>query len=353
MLLEGLFVPLTTPFYPDGRLYLRKLEHNVDRYSKTPAAGLVVLSEVGEASLVSDAETKELLRTAIGAAAEQKVMLAGVSRDSVTGTLELVDTAAGYGYDGVVLKRPALLQRRFARGEALRETLTYFKAVADRAAVPIVLYSTRVSPVPVEVIEELARHPQIIGLMDEVIDRGRMEAIRTVTAEVKRDVTVTHVFAAVTARMKAPKETTGSGTFVSADVLTEGGAAVAVAPPRPAIKTRVKAVGFQCFAAGSAKMLEGLKSGATGIMPALGAAAPQACYEVYAAWKDGDPALAEEKQLRLSAAIEQVEERLGIPGIRYGSDLTGYFGGLPRLPLLPLTGRERESVDVAMRGIRN
>jgi dihydrodipicolinate synthase/N-acetylneuraminate lyase len=348
MLLEGFFVPMTTPFYPDGRLYLRKVEHNADRYSKTPAAGLVVLSEAGEASLVSDKEAKELLGTAISAAEEQKVMLAGASRDSVTGTLDQVDAAAGFGYDGVLLKRPSLF-----RGAVVRETLSYFKAVADRAAVPVVLYSTRVSPLPLEVIAELAGHAQIVGLVDEVVDRTRMEGMQTATAGVKRDVTVTHVFAAVTARMQAPRESAGGGTFVSADVLTEGGAALAVAPPKPAIKTRVKTVGFQCLAASTAKMLEGLKSGATGVMPALGAAAPQACYEVYAAWKDGDLALAEEKQLRLAAAIDQVEERLGVPGIRYGSDLTGYFGGLPRLPLLPLTGAEREAVDVAMRGIRN
>ncbi len=348
MLLEGLFVPLTTPFYPDGRLYLRKLEHNVDRYSKTPAAGLVVLSEAGEASLVSDEETKELLGAAIRAAAEQKVMLAGVSRDSVVGTLNLTNVTAELGYDGVLLKRPSLL-----RGEAVRETLNYFRAVADRTAAPIVLYSTRVSPLPNEVIAELAGHPQIAGLVDEFVDPGRMEAIRAATAEVNRDVTVTHVFAAVTGRMQASKEIAGTGTFVSADALTEGGAAVAVAPPKPAIKTRVKTVGFQCLAAATAKMLDGLRSGASGVMPTLGAAAPQACYEVYAAWKDGDLSLAEEKQLRLSGAIDQVEERLGIPGIRYGSDLTGYFGGLPRLPLLPLTGTERSSVDAAMQGIRN
>ena len=36
MLFDGLHIPLTTPFYPDGRVYLRKLEHNVDRYSRTP-----------------------------------------------------------------------------------------------------------------------------------------------------------------------------------------------------------------------------------------------------------------------------------------------------------------------------
>jgi 4-hydroxy-2-oxoglutarate aldolase len=348
MLLEGLFLPLTTPFYPDGRLYLRKLEHNVDRYSKTPAAGLVALSEPGEGSLVSDEETKELLHVAISGVAEHKVMLAGVSRDSVAGTLGLLDAAAGFGYDGVLLKLPSVL-----RAEAVRETLTYFKAVADRAAVPVILYSTRLAPLAVEAVAELGGHPQIIGLVDEVVDAGRAEAIREATTGVKRDVTVTHVFAAVTGRMQAPKEAVGGGTFVSADALTEGGAAVAVAPPKPAIRTRTRTVGFQRLAASSAGMLDGLKGGAVGVMHALAAAAPQACYEVYAAWKDGDLPLAEEKQHRLAAAIAQIEERLGVPGIRYASDLNGYFGGVPRLPFLPLTGAERLAVEAAMRGIRS
>src|SRR5215813_9183783 len=99
MLLEGLHLPLTTPFYPDGRLNLRKIEHNVDRYSRTPVSALVTLSETGEPRMLSDAETREALEVAMGAAAETKVMIAGVSRGSVVGTLELAEFAAGLGYD--------------------------------------------------------------------------------------------------------------------------------------------------------------------------------------------------------------------------------------------------------------
>ena len=64
MLLEGLHIPLTTPFHPDGRLNRRKLASNVVRYSKTPAAGLIVLGPSGEPTLLSDDETREVLSTA-------------------------------------------------------------------------------------------------------------------------------------------------------------------------------------------------------------------------------------------------------------------------------------------------
>ncbi|WP_263365605.1 dihydrodipicolinate synthase family protein [Edaphobacter bradus] len=348
MLLEGLFLPLTTPFYPDGRLNLRKLEHNVDRASKTPVAGLVVLSEPGEAAMLSDEETKEALSAAIAVAVETKVMLAGVSRSSVVATLELADVAAGLGYDAVLVKRPSILT-----AEAASETLTYFRTVADRAAAPVVLYSTKCGPLAVELVAELAGHPQVLGLMDEAADASRVAAIVKATSGVKREVTVTHVFTAVTGRMQVAKAEAGAATFVSAETLTEGRAAVAVAPPKPAIKTRSKTVGFQVLAANTAAMLAGLKAGASGVMPAFAAAAPQACYEVYAAWKDGDLPLAEEKQQHLAAAVAGIEEALGVPGIRYASDLNGYFGGAPRLPLLPLTGAERQAVERLMGGIRN
>ncbi len=64
-------------------------------------------------------------------------------------------------------------------------------------------------------------------------------------------------------------------------------------------------------------------------------------------------ALAEEKQARLRDAVAKVETELGVPGIRFGCDLNGYFGGRPRLPLLPITGEEREAIEGLMRGVRN
>src|ERR1700761_3629197 len=129
MLLEGLQLPLTTPFYPDGCLNLPKLEHNTARYSKTPIAGLVALTDCGEPTVLSEEETQQVLRSVADAAAAEKVLMAGVSRDSVTGTLELAETAARLGYDAVLVKRPSVLEGN-ARGGSAKALLTYFQAVA-------------------------------------------------------------------------------------------------------------------------------------------------------------------------------------------------------------------------------
>jgi dihydrodipicolinate synthase/N-acetylneuraminate lyase len=274
-------------------------------------------------------------------------MTAGVSRGSVAGTLELAEFAASVGYDAILVKRPASL-----RENRRREILTFFQALADRSPLPVLLYSTGSAGLPVELTGELASHPGVIGLVEEAVSPDRIARILELTSSVRREVTVTTVFAAVTERMRALKKDDGAATFVSAASLG-GGAAVATAAPKPALKTRTKTVGFQVIASSTANGLTGLRSGASGLMPGFAAAAPQGCYEVYAAWKDADQLLADEKQARIAPAVALVEEELGVPGIRYGCDLNGYFGGRPRLPLLSLTAEQRQEVERSMAGIRN
>lgn len=73
MLIDGIQVPLTTPFYRDGASYWRKLEHNAGRYSLTPAVGLVALPPGGEAGALSDAEVVETLKVVSETAARESV----------------------------------------------------------------------------------------------------------------------------------------------------------------------------------------------------------------------------------------------------------------------------------------
>ena len=341
MLLDGIFVPLTTPFYRDGRLYVRKVEHNVDRFSKTPATGMIALGPVSEASALSDEETREVLHAVAETAAKEKVLIAGVSRDSVRGSLAAAEAAAEEGFDAVLAHAPS--GTKFSDAERL----IYFRALADATPLPLVLAGA----LPMEWLAELARHPNVIGMVDAELSAERFAAIAAATADVKREVVVTQTFAAVTARMLAV-ESTGAATFVSAETLGSG-SAVAVAPPQPALKTRTKVVGFQVLGGGSVEMVPLLAAGVAGAVPALAACAPQACYEVYAAWKDGDPKLSAEKAERISSATRLLYAELGVPGLKYGCDLNGYYGGAPRLPRLPLDGAARARVDEAMKGIRN
>jgi 4-hydroxy-2-oxoglutarate aldolase len=351
MLIEGMFAAIPTPFYADERVYLRKLEANVARYSRSLLMGMVVLGSTGEAVELSDAETREALRTAADAAAPEKVLIAGVARESVKATVELAEYAAECRFDTVLVRTPTYYAPQMSKAAVLH----FYRSVADRSPLPVLLYNIPKFvpyPIPVDVVAELAQHANIIGIKDSTGDVERVRALVTATqAAPRRTVTVTPVFEAVTARMLSAK-TEPEGNFVSAAELG-GGAAVAVKAPAAPMKTRTKEVGFQVLAGSAGSLLESLEVGAAGAVLAFAACAPQACQEVYLAWKDHDLALAAEKQQRITAASQRVAGALGIAGIKYACDFNGYYGGRPRAPLLPLNAEEKAEVERLLAGIRN
>jgi 4-hydroxy-2-oxoglutarate aldolase len=352
MLIEGIFAAVTTPFYSDERVYLRKLEANIARYSRSLLAGIVVLGSTGEAVTLDDSETNEVLRIAAEAAAPEKVLIAGVGRESVKATVEAAETAARYLYDAILVRTPSY----YAANLPSAAVMHYFRSVADRSPLPVLLYNIpKCVPyqIPVELVAELAQHSNIIGIKESSGNMERIQALIAATRTApRRAVTVTPVFEAVTARMLAPKSPTHESTFIAAGDLA-GGSAVAVASPAESLKTRTREVGFQVVCGSGAGVLDALEAGATGAILAFAAFAPQACQEVYLAWKDHDPNLAMEKQQRIAAANQRIVSQLGIGGVKYACDFNGYYGGRARSPLLPMTAEEKAEIESLLAEIRN
>jgi dihydrodipicolinate synthase/N-acetylneuraminate lyase len=376
MLLNGIFPAITTPYYADGRLYLKKLEHNVERYSKGPIAGMVVLGSTGEAVLLNCAEQREVLRTAIAAAASTKVMIAGCGHESVQETVEACEYAASLGYDVAMVRTPHYYRTQMTPPAMLN----YYRTVADRSPLPALLYNLPQCTgydLGVELIAELAAHRNIIGIKESSGDLAKVERIVGRTRHIRREARTTHDFQALTARMVRKATEAPSGEFVSAGVL--GAAANNSAPPssaslsaslsanpssplKPAsaavevigeLRTRRKEVGFQTLV-GSGHMLHSLLNmGAVGGILAFAACAPTACYEIYAAFKDNDQKLAAEKQQRIEAACIRVAGEMGIAAVKYAADLNGFYGGNPRPPLFPLTATQRHEIESLMAEVKN
>jgi dihydrodipicolinate synthase/N-acetylneuraminate lyase len=351
MLLDGIFAAVTTPFYPDERVYFRKLEANMAHYSRSLLSGMLLLGSTGEAVMLDDAESRDVLRVAAEATAPEKVLIAGVARESVRATIALAEAAAEFRYDAVLIRTPTY----FANQMSPAAVLHYFRSVADRSPLPVMIYNIpQFAPynIPVEVIVELAQHPNIIAIKDS---SGSVERIRALVEATggspRRRVTVTPIFEAVTGRMLTPKAETGT-SFVSAGELASG-VAVATALLASPIKTRSKEVGFQVLVGSSGTLFESLEAGASGAILALAVFAPQACQEVYLAWKDRDLKLAQEKQERIAGPSRRIVGQLGIAGVKHACDYNGYYGGRARAPLLPLTSAEKEEVEGLLAGIRN
>src|ERR1700733_251098 len=175
MLLHGIFPPISTPFYPDGNVYFKKLEHNVDRYSRTPAAGIVVLGSTGEAILLSDQERRDVLKSAREATAPNKVLIAGTGIESAIETLRLSEYAAELGYDAALIRTPHYYKKQMHPAN----TLAFYRTVPGRSPLPVIIYNFPKATgydIPAELVIELADHPNLIGMKES---RGDVEKVRT------------------------------------------------------------------------------------------------------------------------------------------------------------------------------
>jgi len=268
--------------------------------------------------------------------------------------------------------------------------LAFYRTVADRSPIPILIYSVPVFTnydMPAELVEELAGHPNIIGIKESGGDIEKIRRMAAATRLIKRSAIVTEISAAVTPRMLKSSEPVASAQsaneLISVGALagSASGPVATAAPSHPAgpahratensainqeprssasaitlvsgLKTRQKEVGFQILAGAAHKLQPSLDAGAVGAVVAFANPAPTACYEIYAAWKEGDGELARLKQERIAAAAIRVGSQIGIPGLKYAMDLNGYYGGPPRLPLLPLTADLKREVEQLMADVRN
>lgn len=354
MLLHGIFPPITTPFYPEGNVYFKKLEHNVEHYSKTPVAGLVVLGSTGEAILLSDEERRQVLKSAREGTGNNKVLIAGTGIESAIETLRLTEYAAELGYDVAMVRTPHYYKKQMQPANML----AFYRFVADRSPLPVIIYNFPQATgydIPAEVVIELAEHSNLIGIKESSGDVEKVRKMVEGTRHIKRSATVTETFEAITPRMlKAASEGNGGGELVSvaalADASKPSSSAVTVVG---GLKTRQKEIGFQVLVGAAQKLEPSLLVGAVGAILAFADAAPTACYEIYAAWKEGDHELSRLKQERIAKAASRVVGELGIPGVKYAMDFNGYFGGPSRLPLLPLTADLKNEIEKLMADIRN
>jgi dihydrodipicolinate synthase/N-acetylneuraminate lyase len=357
MLLEGVFAAIPTPFRPDGRPHWHHMERGVERYCRAPLAGLVVLGSTGEAVMLNDEETREALRVARDAAADDRILIAGVGHESLLETLKRIEHAASLDYDLALVRTPHFFRPQLLRSNPRpAEMLNYYRMIADASALPVLLYNIpayTAYELPVDVIGELCSHENIYGIKDSSGKPERIAAIVNATAAApRRHITVTNSFSAVTGRMLSSHANAAalSAALMPADAVMAGVGYAAPAPP--VLKTRTREVGFQVLCGSAQTLLPSLAAGATGGMLAMAAFAPQAGAEIYMAWKDRDANLAEEKQQRIVSAADLICGRLGIPGVKYACDLNGYYGGSPRLPLLPLTAAEQDEVEQALHNLR-
>jgi dihydrodipicolinate synthase/N-acetylneuraminate lyase len=288
MNIRGIFAPLTTPFAPDGSIAPARLRENIARYNRIGLAGYVLNGSTGESVLLRWEEIYRLWETAKEAAAPGKILIAGSGAEATGETIQHTNHAAYLGYDAALVRTPHFYKPQM-KLDALAE---FYERVADAARIPILVYSVPIFTnlqVDAALIARVAQHPNIVGMKDS---SGDVEGVRKIIA----------------------------------------------AAPKP----------FQTLVGSASTLFESLEFGACGAILALANAFPELCVEIYEASRAGDSSRAHSLAQKLIAPAKMLGPQYGIPGLKYTLDRLGYYGGLARSPLLPVSDSAQLEIDAML-----
>lgn len=169
---------LITPFDADGELDLAAHAHNVAFMADAGIGGLVLGGSNGEGPYLEPGERRRLIDTALGVTGDLYLM-AGVMAETVRGGLSQLDECARA--DSVLVLTPTTA----ARGRH-PYVLNYFRHIADASPLPVFLYSVPSNTaysMPIEMVAELALHPNVAGMKDSSGDVVRLQAIVNATPD--------------------------------------------------------------------------------------------------------------------------------------------------------------------------
>ena len=168
---KGIIVPMVTPFTGDGEIDQPAAERIVDFVLDAGAAPFV-LGTTGEDASIPAPMRPGLVRTVVERVGRRAPVYAGVSSNCVQESVEAAELYSDLGADAVVAHLPCYYPLN------PDQMLRYYETLADRLPVPLVAYNITMTThmfIPLEVMERLSYHPNIIGFKDSENNKARVE----------------------------------------------------------------------------------------------------------------------------------------------------------------------------------
>jgi N-acetylneuraminate lyase len=172
--LSGIYAALLTPFDAENRIDPATTEALVAFQVRQGLAGLYVGGSSGEAMAQSVPERADYLRLVAGMAGGKLRLIAHVGAVATDDVLALAAVAADAGYDAISAITPYYYP--FSRGEVL----AHYTEIADRAALPLVIYNFPAITAGFTLAElaGLLDHSRIIGVKHTSTDMYMLEKIK-------------------------------------------------------------------------------------------------------------------------------------------------------------------------------
>jgi 1-pyrroline-4-hydroxy-2-carboxylate deaminase len=135
---KGVFPALTTKFTADDKLDLPLFEKNLKAQLEAGVHGIVLGGTLGEASVLTTSEKEQLVKFAVEKCAGKVPVVLNIAEGSTREALQQAQYAKAWGAKGLMMLPPM----RYKSDH--RETVTYFKTVADSTDLPVMIYNNPV-----------------------------------------------------------------------------------------------------------------------------------------------------------------------------------------------------------------
>ncbi len=165
---KGVMPAVTTKFTDNDALDIPLFLHNIDAQLDAGVHGIVLGGTLGEASTLEDEEKRILTRETVGRVDGKVPVMINIAEQSTRGAIAAAQKAEEDGASGLMMLPPM----RYKAGD--RETVEYFKAVANNTSLPIMVYNN-----PVDYKIEVT-----LSMFDKLLKCDNIEAVKESTRDI-------------------------------------------------------------------------------------------------------------------------------------------------------------------------
>ncbi|MDF2515983.1 MAG: dihydrodipicolinate synthase family protein [Sphingobacterium sp.] len=164
---EGIYPAMLSPFDESGNLDFDMFAKNIEAQVEAGVHGLIIAGSLGEASVLSTEEKYALLKQALKVVNGRIPVLLNIAENTTADAIKVATSSENLGADGLMLLPPM----RYRADD--RETVAYFRAVAQSTTLPILIYNNPVdygTYVSLDMFEELLLEPNIQAVKESTRD---------------------------------------------------------------------------------------------------------------------------------------------------------------------------------------
>jgi len=178
---EGVIPAIITPFLRNSTLDLDLdgLRSNIEFLLENGVHGIVPCGSTGESATLTFEEHEKVIEVAIEVAGGKVPVIAGTGSNNTAEAIRLTKAAKDMGADGVLVISP------YYNKPNRSGLVKHYTALADQD-IPVIMYNVpgrTGQNLPPDLVAELARHPDIVGIKEASGDIGQVSRIIEATLD--------------------------------------------------------------------------------------------------------------------------------------------------------------------------